>query len=393
MNDYSDGDAAVSGSVWKDNEWTRPLPLKIKNYYNKAEDNEFFLANDNKTLLMSIQRDDTHGKKDLYVSFYEGDLNFSEPLNLGPVVNTDEIETSPFLASDGISLYYSTEGLPGYGSSDIFVTRRLDDTWTHWSAPQNIGKPVNTSDWDAYYTIPASGDYAYFVSNKNSLGEADIFRIKLPEKAKPDPVVLVEGKVLNAKTKEPVDASISYELLPSGAEAGLARTNPVTGEYKIVLPYGNNYGFSANAKGFIPVSENLDLTKIASYKVITRDLYLVPVKVGETVRLNNIFFDSGKSTLRAESYPELNRVVKLMNQNPALEIELAGHTDNEGADDLNLKLSGDRAAAVKAYIVSKGIPDARISAKGYGETKPVAGNNTEEGKQLNRRVEFTILKL
>ncbi len=393
MNDYSDGNAAVSGTVWLGNEWKKPIGLSIKNYYNKAEDNEFFLANDNKTLLMAVQRDDTHGKKDIYVSFYQGDLNFSEPLNLGPVVNTDEIETSPFLASDGISLYYATEGLPGYGSSDIFVTRRLDDTWTRWSTPQNIGKPVNTSDWDAYYTIPASGEYAYFVSNKNSLGEGDIFRIKLPEKAKPDPVVLVVGKVLNTKTLKPVDATINYELLPAGTQAGLARTDPTTGEYKIILPYGKNYGFSANAQGFIPVSENLDLTAIAAYKEINRDLYLVPIQVGETVRLNNIFFDFGKSTLRAESFPELNRIVSLMSLNPALEIEIAGHTDNTGADNFNLQLSDERAKAVKAYIISKGISETRISAKGYGKTKPVAGNDTEAGKQLNRRVEFTIQKI
>lgn len=393
LNSYDGASTGVSTTYWTGKEWDAPVSLAIKNYYNKAEENEFYLANDNKTLLMTLQRDDTHGKKDVYVSFKQGESGFSEPLNLGPIVNTEEIETSPFLASDGVTLYYSTEGFSGYGSSDIFVTRRLDDTWTNWSVPQNIGKPVNTASWDAYYTIPASGDYAYFVSYQNSFGEGDVFRIKLPEKVKPNPVVLITGKVLNSKTRQAVNATIRYEILPSGNEAGMARTDPSTGEYKIVLPYGKNYGFSAGAKGFIPVSENLDLTNVAEYKVINRDLLLVPIEIGETVRLNNIFFDFGKSILRTESFPELDRIVALMNQSTGLEIELSGHTDNVGSDNVNLKLSEDRAKAVQSYIVSKGILESRINAKGYGKTKPVAGNDTEEGKQMNRRVEFTIIKI
>lgn len=393
LNSYSDANTGVSGAIWQGTSWSKPVDMAVKNFYNKAEDHEFYLANDSKTLLMTINRDDSYGKKDIYVCFYQGELKFSEPLNLGPIVNTDEIETSPFLASDGVTLFYSTEGLPGYGSSDIFVTRRLDDTWTNWSKPQNIGKPVNTPDWDAYYTIPASGEYAYFVSYENSLGEGDVFRIKLPGKAKPDPVVLIVGKVLNSVTKEPVSATISYEFLSSGVEAGTARTDATTGEYKIVLPYGNKYGFSANAQAFIPVSEHIDLTEVDGYKEINRDLYLVPVKIGETVRINNVFFDFGKSILRTESYPELNRIVSLINLNPDLEIEISGHTDNTGEDKVNLKLSDERAKAVKNYLVLKGIPETRVSAKGFGETKPVAGNDTEEGKQFNRRVEFTILKI
>ncbi len=393
MNSYDDKNTGVSCSIKIADGWSMPVSLMIQDFYNKADDQEYFLANDTRVLLMTVERDDSYGKKDIYASFYQDNLSYSVPLNLGPIVNTDETEMSPFLASDGVTLYYSSDGLPGYGSNDIYVTRRLDDTWTNWSTPQNIGKPVNTKGWDAYYTIPASGEYAYFVSYENSLGEADIFRIKLPEKAKPRPVVLISGRVLNAKTNQPAESSIHYEFLPEGIEAGAARTDPASGEYKIVLAYGRNYGFSANATGYIPVSDNMDLTDIAEYKEINRDLYLVPIEVGEVVRLNNIFFDFGKSSLRAESYPELNRVVKLLNENQNMQIEIAGHTDNVGADDVNLKLSADRAKAVKGYIVSKGISDTRIVSKGYGKTKPLAGNETEEGKQLNRRVEFTILNI
>lgn len=372
--------------------WSMPESLQITNYYNKNKYTSVCMSNDGKTILLSLERDDTFGEKDIYVSFLQTDGSWSEPLNLGNDINTEYGDGTPFLASDGVSLYYSTEGLPGYGSTDIFVTKRLDDSWTKWSEPQNIGKPVNTSGWDAYYSIAASGEYAYFVSANNSLGNEDIFRIKLPEKAKPNPVVLISGKVLNSKTNKPLDGTISYETLPDGKEAGIARTNPSNGEYKIVLPYGKKYGFSAKANDFISVSDNIDLTNIAEYKEINRDLFLVPIEVGEIVRLNNIFFDFAKATLRDESIPELDRVVAILINNPSMEIQMAGHTDNVGSDDANLQLSRERAKAVKEYIVSKGIKESRIISKGFGKTKPVSTNETEEGKQLNRRVEFTILK-
>lgn len=148
----------------------------------------------------------------------------------------------------------------------------------------------------------------------------------------------------------------------------------------------------AYAEKYISVSDNLDLSAVAEYKEINRDLYLVPLEVGSTIRLNNIFFDFGKATLRPESYPELDRLAGLMTQNGKMIIELSGHTDNVGADDANLKLSDDRARSVTEYLVKLGIDASRIIAKGYGETKPVASNDTEEGRQQNRRVEFTILK-
>ena len=272
------------------------------------------------------------------------------------------------------------------------MTKRLDDTWTNWTVPQNIGKPINTPNWDAYYSIAASGEYAYFVSNENTKGGTDIFRIKLPKQIKPNPVVLVSGNVYNAKTKEPISASLLYETLPDNVNAGNALSSPDNGSYKIVLPYGKNYSFRAMANQFISVSENLNLDSIADYKEIKRDLYLVPIEVGQTIRLNNIFFDFGKAILRSESFPELDRVVKVLQENPTMEIEMSGHTDNVGSDVDNLSLSDNRAKSVKAYIVSKGIVESRIIAKGYGESKPMATNDTDEGKQLNRRVEFVILK-
>ena len=199
-------------------------------------------------------------------------------------------------------------------------------------------------------------------------------------------------KIIDSKTNQPVSATISYQSLSDKKEMGDATSDPATGEYTITLPYGSSYSINANGANYIPVYNNLDLTQAGEYKEMTQNLYLVPIEVGQTVRLNNIFFDSGKSDLRPESFPELDRLVTTLEKNPKMQIEISGHTDDVGADDVNLKLSSDRANAVKDYLLSKGIAQATVTAVGFGETKPVASNTTDDGKQLNRRVEFTIVK-
>jgi outer membrane protein OmpA-like peptidoglycan-associated protein len=209
---------------------------------------------------------------------------------------------------------------------------------------------------------------------------------------KPNPVVLIYGRVLNAKTNEPIEAEIKYENLSSGLEAGIANSNPNDGSYKIILPYGNNYGYSAKANGYYSVSENINLKKFSDYKEIEKNLYLAPIEIGEVVRLNNIFFDFNKYELKPESFPELDRIVKFLTDYPILEIELSGHTDNLGSHDYNQKLSENRANAVAEYLFTKGISRNRIMVIGYGETLPIDTNDTDEGRQKNRRVEFKILK-
>jgi outer membrane protein OmpA-like peptidoglycan-associated protein len=308
------------------------------------------------------------------------------------VVNSGDSESSPFLAADEKTLFFSSRGFSGFGSNDIFMTKRLDDTWLNWTEPQNLGAAVNSAGWDAYFTIPASGEHAYLVSRQNSLGAEDIFRVKLPKELRPEPVLLVQGTVYNAKTKQPIAAKINYEKLPTGENAGLASTDPATNKYIITLPAGYKYGFLAESPGFIGVNEFLDVTAVTDYKEVNKDLYLVPIEQGQVVRMNNVFFDSKKSDLRTESFPELNRFVNFLNANPGVTIEIAGHTDNVGKDADNQLLSEQRAKAVYTYFQKKGIALNRISAKGYGKTKPLATNDTEEGRQTNRRVEFTILR-
>lgn len=368
--------------------WAFPENARIKNFVNNDRYTGFYLANDGKTVITQLRREDTKGTSDLYVMFLQQDGSWSEPLRMGDSINTMGGECTAFLASDNVTLYFSTDGISGYGSNDIFMSRRKDDSWTNWSTPLNMGPVLNSDAWDAYYSLPASGEYAYFVKN------GDVYRIRLTEEYKPRPVVLVSGVVYDQKTKLPVaNAAIRYEYLDNGKEAGIARSSPETGEYKIVLPYGHNYGFMANGKGYVSVSDNMDLSSLNRYTEIRRDLYLVPVEVGQVVRLNNIFFDFGKATLRPESYPELDRVTDFLKNNPSVSINISGHTDNVGSDNDNLALSTARAKAVLNYLLGKGIPATTVSSEGFGEQKPVATNDTDEGRQLNRRVEFVISKM
>jgi OOP family OmpA-OmpF porin len=395
LNKYKEdgtGEVGVSYARRLGDTWEKPIGQEIDNFYNRSVYGEYALAASGKTMILAIQRDNGSGGKDLHVSFLKPDGHWTEPANMGAIVNTAGGESTPFLAADDATLYFSTNGRVGYGSKDMYVTRRLDSTWTNWSEPQNLGPLLNTPGWDAYYSIPASGEYAYFVSYQNSIGRADIFRAPMPSSVRPKPVVLIKGRVLNAKTKEPLGAEILYESLTTGKELGLARSNPVDGAYSIVLPAGEIYGFLGEAKGFIPVSENLDIQKLDVYQEITRDLYLVPIESGSIVRLNNLFFDTGKWDLRPQSTKELGRLVKLLNNNPEMTIEIAGHTDDVGSDVNNLELSKKRASAVQAYLVKNGITAIRLTSKGFGEAKPQLPNTNAENRQVNRRVEFTILK-
>lgn len=372
--------------------WSFPDPQKVQNYYNLDSSSSASMSASGKALIISLSRNDTFGNHDLYVSFLNPDGTWSEPRNIGRDVNTAASEETPFLASDESALYFSTSGRPGYGENDMFISRRLDDTWLNWSEPENLGPSLNSAGWDGYYTVPASGEYAYFVSDKYSYGAEDIFRIKLPESVKPRSVALISGRTLNQKTGEPVKAKIVYETLPQGENAGIARSNPLSGEYKIVLPGGKKYGFLAEAEGFVAINENIDLRDASQYEEIDKDLFLAPIETGQTIRLNNIFFEFGSAELLEDSFSELNRVARFLRENPTVKIRVEGHTDNIGSSRNNLKLSKERAEAVAYRLVSSGIDENRLFVKGYGKSKPVADNTSEEGRARNRRVEFLIIE-
>jgi outer membrane protein OmpA-like peptidoglycan-associated protein len=390
--------AGVSVSSNVGGTWTPPKAMNITNDYNFNEKANYFLTNNRQTLILSVEREDSQGDRDLYVSFMASDSVWSEPLNLGDVVNSANEESAPFLAADDKTLYYSSKGFSGYGGSDIYVTRRLDDSWTSWSEPENLGPEINSPLEDLFFNIPAQSEFAYY-SRGVTETNTDIFRVKLPIVKNPDPWVIVKGKIIDATTGQPIASKIIYQRLPDGKELGIAQSNPQTGEYEIRLPGGYLYGVRAEADGKISESQNLDLRNIKADQTIDhKDFNLDPIQVATvqenvTINLNNVFFDFDKSVLKPESFPELDRIVTLMKEKSGMQIEITGHTDNVGPEKYNEGLSEKRARAVVKYLVGKEIAADRISTQYFGEAKPVDTNDTKDGRRRNRRVEFKILKM
>ncbi|MFM8911485.1 MAG: OmpA family protein [Flammeovirgaceae bacterium] len=377
--------------------WSAAEKLDLK-FENESDHFVASLSADGKAVVFSamlkdnVAYDPNRNENDLFVFLKQEDGKWSNPVSLGNQINTIGEETSPFLAADGKTFYFASNGRPGFGDQDIFSATRLDDTWTNWSLPVNLGPQVNSVRFDAYYTVPASGEYAYFVSYDQGYGKADIFKIKLTKGNKPLAVTLVKGKVLNKRNNQPLAASIHFENLRTKKDVGEARSDPKTGEFQIVLPFGVNYGVRATKADFYSVHEYLELPAGDQYREVKKNLLMVPIEVGETIKLNNVFFEAGLAVLRPESSPELDRLVQILKENPTINIQLEGHTDNLGTPDVLLKLSEDRVTTVKGYLVERGIAGTRITGKGYGATKPVTQGNTEEERLLNRRVEFVITK-
>jgi len=390
--------AGVSMSSYVGGKWTKPVGLNITNDYNYSELANYFLTNNRKTLLLSVNRLDTHGDRDLYVSFMQDDSVWTEPLNLGNVVNTLAEESAPFLAMDDKTLYFASKGFSGYGGADVYMSKKLDDTWTNWSTPVNMGKTINSEFDDQYFNIPGTSAYSYYTRGVAE-GNADIYRVQLPPELAPEFWVTVTGKLLDAKTDQPIGAKIIYERLPDGKDLGITQSDPGKGEYEIKLPVGYNYAIHAEAKGYISESQSLDLRNYKRDLKEQLDFKLRPIEVvrieeNAVVRLNSIFFDYNKAILKPESFPELDRVVDLMQSRPTMTIQVDGHTDNTGSIAHNQKLSENRAKAVEKYFLSKGINKSRVTSKGYGELRPIVSNDDEkDGREINRRVEFKIVKL
>ena len=377
--------------------WTDPQMLFIDEIekVNLGVNDGAYLSNDGNAIIFTMCNKKKCTLYDLFVSTQKEDGSFTKPVKLGSTVNTEQYnEFAPFLASDNKTLYFSSDRPNGLGMTDVYKTERLSDTsWLSWSVPVNMGPHVNTASKDAYYVTDAKGEYAYMVSDLNSMGSADIIAFKLKEEHKPKPVALYDGKIYNAKTKEQIlDATIEYKIYPDNSDEGVGHTDHETGQYKIILPFGHNYSVDVFAEGFVPEYDTITVGAKNEYTEITRDYYLVPIEVGQSIKLNHIYFETSKYELLPESYYELDKVVKLLHENPKMKIEIEGHTDNQGNAEKNQLLSENRAKAVMSYIVSKGIAADRITSKGFGITKPIVANDTPENRQLNRRVEFTILQ-
>lgn len=331
---------------------------------------------------------------DLFVAVQGENGTWDRVFNIGQTVNTPFDERSPFLHPDMRTLYFSSGGHGGLGGLDVFKTTRLDETWTNWSEPEHLGKIINTATDDWGYKISTDGNMAYFSVAPRTTGNSDIYQVVLPEKLRPE---LVSTITLTVKDKDgkPVEADVLLEDLSTGEVIGQLRTDPSTGRFFTVLPHEGRYSYVITKEGYFPRSNHVDLLekgdRLEMDEVI--ELQKIDEMIGEerTIRLNNLFFDLDKYVLRSESFPELNRMVDIIKEND-LSIEVLGHTDNTGSPEYNKKLSEQRAGAVRDYLVSQGIPTDKIATKGFGETQPLASNETEEGRARNRRVEIRFIK-
>jgi OOP family OmpA-OmpF porin len=368
--------------------WSIPEAIKIQNLHPQGLYTDYSFGPDQRTLLMAIDRDSSLGDRDLYVSFFDDSTrSWKTPIWLGADINSRFAEMTPNLASDNKTLYFSSDRPGGIGDVDVYRSLRLDDTWQHWSKPENLGSNVNRPGRTSYYAEEASGKYA-FISWKRTAGDqSDIYRVNVERQMA---VALIHGTVTDGNGK-PLAAKIRYERLRDGTLLGTARSNPSTGEFQISLPAGENYSLRAERDGYFPTSEHVDLTKLASFQAIERNLQLNKIESGAAITMKNVFFETDKATLLPSSFAELDRVKDLLAAHPEFKLQIAGHTDSTGSETHNLKLAKDRAEAVTAYLATQGVTPDRLTAVGYGSSTPIATNTTEEGRAQNRRVEFILV--
>lgn len=361
------------------------------------------------------------GGRDIYISYKDDKGKWGPAQNLGITVNTKFDEEGVFAHPDGKTLYFSSQGHKSMGGYDVFKTI-YDVASKTWSTPENIGYPVNTPDDDVFFVVSANGRHGYYTSfNPDGFGEKDLHMVTFlgPEKpmilnnednllasqaapikevmiapvveVKEAQLTILKGVITDALTQKVLGAEI--EIIDNEANKVIAtfKSNSATGKYLVSLPAGKNYGIAVKKEGYLFHSENFDIPASSAFQEVEKDIALKNIAVGSKIILKNIFFDFDKATLRPESTNELERLVKLMNDVPTLKIEISGHTDSKGADDYNQKLSENRSKAVVDYLIKAGIASNRLTFAGYGETQPIATNDTDEGRQLNRRTEFKIL--
>lgn len=335
------------------------------------------------------------GNSDIYVST-KTTSGWAAPINLGPTINTPFAESSVFLHPDGKTIYFCSNGHYGLGGLDIFKTTRLSDTsWTQWSEPINIGKLVNTAEDDWGYKVTVDGERAYFAARNREGGHGgwDIYSMPIPKKLRPENVVVARGKVVDARGN-PIGATIRWEDLSTGTTVGSLQSDPQTGMYFIALPGKKLYGYYAEKSGYYSVSKNADLRKSSKNNEYRYDITLVKaldLSAMPAVPINNIFFDYDSYELKPESYSELGRLADFLKNNPEIHIEIGGHTDDQGSAAYNLTLSQRRAEAVRSRLVALGCSADAIVARGYGKTRPISQSADEQSRAQNRRVEFTTV--
>lgn len=399
--------------------WSEPKAIDIPYFKNKSDHLSGSLSPDGKIMVLSLESYTSEGNEDIYYSFRKRVDEWTELRNLGDVVNTKYQELTPYLASDNKTLFFSANGRGGKGSRDIFYTKRLDATWTSWTEPKNV-ESFNSEGADWYFRLIDEAGNAVMVNTVNSVGLGNVMTINLPEDivideaddknltASTKPEISVTPMVEETKkpNKERIDVFFEVydgvtgkqlypQLIISGineitATSFSERVLNAGSDYKAKVYKDSIYSVNIMAEGYLEDTQKLRTDTVSSDQPIIFEL--VSLEKGTTIQLNSVLFRRGTAELFESSFEELDRVVKMLKNNPEIEIELSGHTDNTGSAKLNVELSQKRADRVKEYLIDKGIVEKRIDSKGYGGARPIASNKSEKTRRLNRRVEFTIIK-
>ena len=408
------GTCDIFYSEIKNGQWT-PAKNIGRPINSKYWDSQPSLSADRSEIYFASRRPNGFGESDIWVSKRKPNGTWGEPENLGEKINTPGVERSPFIHADGQTLFFSSQGLPGMGSDDLFVVKKLDDGT--WGEPKNLGFPINTKESEVALIVNLEGTTAYFSSDRdfdspgdkaifgefNRRSATDIYKFELYPEARPQQVTYVKANVFDIVTDEKLIAEVEFVDLATGRIHVSSKTDS-DGEFLVCLPMGKNYSLNVSKEKYLFHSENFSLEAVSSRnEPYLLDIGLQPIPdpsatadnglpKSKPIILKNVFFETAKADLRPESITELNKLKQLLEKNPSLQIQLNGHTDNVGSEEDNLQLSDDRAKAVHDYLVAEGIDKERLKFKGYGETMPIDTNDTPEGRQNNRRTEFEILK-
>ena len=370
--------------------WSEPLNLG-ENINTDFWESSPSLSPDKNTLYFSSDRPGGYGGEDLYVSYRKPNGAWSKAENMGPNINTAGDELAPFIHADNQSLYFTSNGLTGYGGTDIFLVKKgLNQKW---GLPENLGYPINTIENEGSIFITSDGLNAYYASDRaDTRGDLDLYKFELRPDIRPVKTLYVQGYITDASTQKGIPSSVELTDIQTQQLVTKIPTDE-TGFYFITLPVNKDYAFTVNRKGYLFYSDVFALSSKLPDSTYQKNIALQPIKLNASVTLKNIQFELNSFKLQKMSLIELDKLIQLLIDNPSLKVMINGHTDNVGNAADNLILSNNRAKAVVDYLVSKNIDVNRLSYRGLGESKPIAENNNEEGRAKNRRTEFTVIAL
>ncbi|MCD6069333.1 MAG: outer membrane protein/peptidoglycan-associated protein [Bacteroidetes bacterium] len=365
-------------------------------------DSQPTISKDGNTMIFVSDRPGGYGKLDLWITTRDpSNRMWTTPRNLGPKINTPENEKTPFLHSDFETLYYSSDGLFGFGGYDIFFTRK--DEKGAWKNPENIGTPINMEGDDAGFFVSGDGTTGYFCSYNEGkvagrgVGKYDVFQFDLYKEARPQAVVIIKGEIKKEDAKPLTNFSVEVKNLKTH-EKTYAVVDSVTGHYAVAVLVDKNKNdnlvITANADNHAFTSQVIKMDSKVTFKdpPKTEVMEIKKAEKGKSFVINNIYYSTGAADLYPESYLILDEFAEFLINHPKMKVEIQGHTDNVGGAAENIKLSQQRADNTMAYLITKGVNKSMITAKGYGPNKPIADNSTVEGKAKNRRTEFMILE-